>query len=358
MVAVKRLGEDYNRDKRHCLSLPSLQENRVNAHLNLPFNKDKPVHGMSCRGMLYFYDSVGNSVICNITAGQIKTLSPPILDPLPDSVIFGGCGIGYDARYNDYKVIRGLSLIYAESDYSYFGSTVSTELYSLNSDTWNILPSIDAFVDPGNPVYTEGTGTGCCYWLAALGEDSGGSSYSTLMGCVSFDFTTETYGHFHLPESEIPDPIYTLVTFGDSLGVVVSLRLYDESFHPRGESSSSSAAQTFLIYSWEVDQWMRYYDISVHYRVQRPLSIINDRFMFVEYKRNHQRAQLAVHDHSQLALYDLHSPSPRLKRFDIFSHLGHLNVFSIDESCHRLINARYYSYELFSNFFFFFTIMI
>lgn len=82
MVAVKRLGADDNNDKRHCLSILSLQESCANAHLNLPFSEDKSVYGMSSRGLLYFYDDEGYSVICNLTTGQIKILSPPILDPV------------------------------------------------------------------------------------------------------------------------------------------------------------------------------------------------------------------------------------------------------------------------------------
>lgn len=311
MVAVRHY--DYNRDTRHCLSLLSLQESRANTHLNLPFGNDTGVHGMRCRGKLYFYDGVGNSSIHDLTKGHVKTLSPPALDHVPDMVMYGGCGMGYDATHNDYKVIRNYA--FAPDD-TWAGSTDSTELYSLRRDTWKTIPTIDAFVDAMSPIYIETEDTGCCYWVAHLGD--------SFRGIVSFDFTRETYGYFHLPETDILDPIHTLVTFGDSLGVIVSPRPHYESCSScRVDNCSVRCAQIFSIYSWEDDDWVKYDDISVHPWVQRPLNIINGQFMFVEFKTNNSQ-------HNQLAFYDLHSLD--LKMFNIFGRPRRWDVFSVDES--------------------------
>lgn len=346
MVAVKHVGGPRSSRTGHRLSFYSLKDPLAapRDYVDLPFQEDKSVDGMICRGMLYFHDTEGNSVIFNLKNKEIKQLSPPSnLLPSTNLVIFNGCGIGYDARRNDYKVLRNFGQIGCEENESGFDcfsdSEEYTQLYSLKDDSWKDIPSVDAFIHPGNAVYVEETG--CCYWQAFLGDSF--DAPANTVACVSFDFAREEFYHFYLPPLSSLDYCYMLFSFNDSLGVAIYPRR-SEPLDPY--YSSGSGPWTYTMYKWEGGEgWLKYHEIIVTQPapIERPVDVISCRFFFVE-QGDEQLSNLVVCD----------MDTKRWIMLNIVGDAGQFNVFPYHVKRHR----RYYSCKLFYNFLMLFPIMM
>ncbi|KAL6522364.1 hypothetical protein OROMI_031636 [Orobanche minor] len=76
-------------------------------NIPLPFNGDDEITGNSCRGLFYFSSLFGPGfedgkvVICNLTTKKLKLLTLPCHE-----AFYCDHGLGYDPKFDDYKVIR------------------------------------------------------------------------------------------------------------------------------------------------------------------------------------------------------------------------------------------------------------
>ncbi|XP_057797424.1 uncharacterized protein LOC131013372 [Salvia miltiorrhiza] len=310
-------------DKKHYLSTMSAQdmspkEGFETTNLFSYDYRTQHVGGNTCRGLLYFnFDD--QIVLCNLRTKELKFVAPP-KKPIPSHTWFNGCGLGYDSKSGDYKLIRNYYRWSCcnggddeDEDSEYFYQhrcgphEEKTELYSLKSDSWKEIPTPDAYIDLIHMcgVYVEGS----CYWPARQGSAFGGRrSREDVCDILSFDFTDESF-------SWIPSPIsdyrfeYDLVECRGFLGAIA----YENTY-----GSPKCGVNSFELSVWKERSWAKSFVVAV-YGIEKPLGLIDGRFLFLKRKRV-----------DQLLVYDY--ITKEMKKPDIDAHAQNVSVVSYVEN--------------------------
>ncbi|KAL3629213.1 hypothetical protein CASFOL_026435 [Castilleja foliolosa] len=142
----------------------------------------------SCNGILCLEDfyNTGNTVLWNPVTDELKSLPPSsiVCPPDSDSTSFFAGGFVFDARSEDYKVLRHVLNGFAYDDGSYKSTLIQAELYSLKNDSWRRIVKPEEYQWPWDslPISLNGS----CYWEA--------------FDCViSFNFADEVFSSLPLP---------------------------------------------------------------------------------------------------------------------------------------------------------------
>jgi F-box interacting protein len=129
-------------------------------------------------------------------------------------------GFGFDAKTNDYKIIRILAI----SDYE--GVIQRSEVYSLNSDSWREVvdgPSYKGLIDMGK------CSNGMASWLVdgvGLQILEQYYDYECLEKFVlSFDMSDEVFLETAIPDNVRSDSFLTLFVLNESIGMVESINV-------------------------------------------------------------------------------------------------------------------------------------
>ncbi|XP_057797322.1 uncharacterized protein LOC131013276 [Salvia miltiorrhiza] len=275
-------------DKKHYLSTMSAQdmspkEGFETTNLFSYDYRTQHVGGNTCRGLLYFnFDD--QIVLCNLRTKELKFVAPP-KKPIPSHTWFNGCGLGYDSKSGDYKLIRNYYRWSCcnggddeDEDSEYFYQhrcgphEEKTELYSLKSDSWKEIPTPDAYIDLIHMcgVYVEVS----CYWPARQGSAFGGRrSREDVCDILSFDFTDESF-------SWIPSPIsdyrfqYDLVECRGFLGAIA----YENTY-----GSPKCGVNSFELWVRKERSWAKSFVVAV-YGIEKPLGLKDGRFLFLQRK--------------------------------------------------------------------------
>ncbi|KAL6569525.1 hypothetical protein OROMI_014039 [Orobanche minor] len=318
-LLVKRYHGDGG-DKLYLSALSpqdfSLSEDHENIDLSF-YKRDHPVDIAvgTCRGLLYFDNYEGEIVLCNPTTKELKFLPPPKMECDPNVTAFFGTGLGYNWYSDDYKVVRNFGHGYYDEDGSYCGSKDVTELYSLKSDSWKEIPSPDDAIQCESGTYVSGS----CYWTGVI---------SSGFGVVSFDFITESFVSFPLPQSSKHlDYIYDLFVVHDMLGAIGYPRPQVSETHESPKIFGVS--KSFELWVWKERSWAKSFVVSLC-DVERPLGLKDGRFLFLEKKTSHQLSQLIVYD----------SKTKELEKLDIYDYPEHMKVTCYSESKVSLPDAK------------------
>ncbi|KAL3641680.1 hypothetical protein CASFOL_012499 [Castilleja foliolosa] len=142
----------------------------------------------SCKGILCLEDfyKTGNIVLWNPVTDELKSLPPSSIEcpPDSDSTSFFTGGFVFDARSEDFKVLRHVLNGFAYDDGSYKSTLIQAELYSLKNDSWRRIVKPEEYQWPRSslPISLNGS----CYWKA--------------FDCVvSFNFAEEVFSSLPLP---------------------------------------------------------------------------------------------------------------------------------------------------------------
>ncbi|KAL6531243.1 hypothetical protein OROHE_014312 [Orobanche hederae] len=305
--AVLRFGFMGCGNHHHHLSLVCPLDWSVYENLELPFDINEAVGCGSCGG-LFFQGSKGTMVICNLTTQQMKVLPPPNFEPPPHVGKLRASCLGYDATSKDYKVIRYYDqFYYGEADEdgreSYLCCKSHFDLYSFKCGSWRDIPTPDACIMGSMGVYVGETG--CCYWTACLESSFGGLKDDPFRHHVlSFDFATESFGHFPPPApttGKCEDGGFgcTLVECYGSLGALVSWR-------PDGYRSSSPLSIELFV--WKGMSWNMLYVVSLAH-VKGIAGLVDNNLLILEVKHSSRSGQLMVYDlqtgrSKKLSIYD------------------------------------------------------
>ncbi|KAF5738673.1 F-box and associated interaction domains-containing protein putative isoform 1 [Tripterygium wilfordii] len=177
-----------------------------------------PRNGIIC---LYVMEPDADDLaLWNPATREFKTIPSSKLEP-PDTdrheTVFGNIGFGFDHRTNDYNVVRFVTYTYN----GYNGTVEQVELFSLNSNSWRVLPAVD--VSPWfNTCNTYKDGV--YYWWA--GKRSDGSQW-----ILSFDMADKVFEKVPLP-SEFGIVRQSVFSFFDGK---LSLVLYSDDDNDMGK---------------------------------------------------------------------------------------------------------------------------
>ncbi|KAL3618535.1 hypothetical protein CASFOL_037617 [Castilleja foliolosa] len=160
----------------------------------------------SCNGIICLQDHIelGNVVLWNPVTDELKSLPPSSIDfsaKAPYKFV-GSSGFGYDARSEDYKVVRFVE----NGFFSNYRTTHHFELYSLKTDSWMpIVNPVSIRYPTRYPLHIYSISlNGSCYWEAG--------------NCIlSFDFADEVFSYLPLP------PISDLETHEDFVRCLVGI---------------------------------------------------------------------------------------------------------------------------------------
>ncbi|XP_030462495.1 F-box/kelch-repeat protein At3g06240-like [Syzygium oleosum] len=124
-------------------------------------------------------------------------------------------GFGFDARSNDYKIVRILYVL-DDNGRLFGGKEPWVEIYSLRADSWRSLAcEVPAFCHDDRAVFLNGN----LHWFASkfgdLGDEEGG--YGSI---VLFDVAGEVFDEMALPPEEI--------SHADSVALVMSLAVLND----------------------------------------------------------------------------------------------------------------------------------
>ncbi|XP_057789378.1 uncharacterized protein LOC131006214 [Salvia miltiorrhiza] len=297
------------------------------------YDNENYVSGNICRMLLYFYYQ-GKIVLCNLTTKELKFIAPP-KKPIQCNILFQGCGLGYDAKSGDYKLIQKYHLwswcnVRHRSDYE----ETKTELYSLKSCSWKEIPSPDACICAHCGVYVEGS----CYWQARLGSAFGGPSSEPALDVLSFDFTSECFSCIPSPTGD-DGLTYDLVECRGFLGAIA----YEST-----DEESKCGAKSFELLVWKESSWAKSYVVAL-YGIENPLGLKDGRFLFLKRKifGSDKPYQLVVYDciTKELKKYDTDA---RAQNVSVVSHVDDrvelvydwisMKVFYYAENCALLPN--------------------
>ncbi|KAF9600498.1 hypothetical protein IFM89_009947 [Coptis chinensis] len=157
--------------------------------LDLPHHFDNALESpkiiASCNGIICLQPDLSQNVsLWNPALREFRILPKPSVPPelVPDSGLGFYFGFGYDAKTNDYKVVKVIFLNLM---------TCRVDLYSLSTDSWRpidtVVPFPYVFSHPKAPLRN-----GIYCWL---GEDE-----SERHAILSFDFTTEVFKTMTVPD--------------------------------------------------------------------------------------------------------------------------------------------------------------
>ncbi|KAF9599995.1 hypothetical protein IFM89_002468 [Coptis chinensis] len=154
--------------------------------LDLPHHFDNALESpkiiASCNGIICLRPDLSENVsLWNPALKEFRILPEPS-ELVPDSRLDLYFGFGYDAKTNDYKVVKVIFLNLM---------TCRVDLYSLSTDSWRpidtVVPFPHVFSHPKAPLRN-----GIYCWL---GEDE-----SERNAILSFDFTTEVFKTMIVPD--------------------------------------------------------------------------------------------------------------------------------------------------------------
>ncbi|XVF45943.1 hypothetical protein PTKIN_Ptkin02bG0248500 [Pterospermum kingtungense] len=256
---------------------------KENLVLPEPFPERGHFAASSCNGLLLLDDFDGDCLLWNPSSGEHKLLPPTSLEKRPAGAesFFSCSGLGFDAKSEDYKVVRFLQNDFKDDyGYSYAEEEMpvadeedrvrnQVELYSLESDSWKPIthpPLPDPFYD--SSAYIDGVH----YWVADGNSDQ--------MFVLSFDYADEKFSSFPLPEGYVSgEHDAHLLEFGGSLAAVV---------YPVNENDTP-----FHIWVWNGESWTKKFDIE-------PVPGVE---LLLGFSKNGEQMFLEGSDH-QLLLYD------------------------------------------------------
>ncbi|KAL3645683.1 hypothetical protein CASFOL_010863 [Castilleja foliolosa] len=167
----------------------------------------------SCNGIVCLNDDdlSGNVVLWNPVTDELKSLPPSSIEARSMSI--RASGFGFDARSEDYKVVR-----FVETCFSGY-LTHHFELYSLKTDSWRPIVNPVSFRHPyGYQSFISSCSlNGSCYWEAD--------------NCVlCFDLVDEVFSDLPLPATS-QDVSRCLVGIdGSTLGFIVFPLTYKKTF--------------------------------------------------------------------------------------------------------------------------------
>jgi F-box interacting protein len=141
----------------------------------------------SCNGVVCLYDNYDlNIVLWNPATKETKVVPKSTLPRFP--AVFqastNGIGFGFDARTNDYKIIKLLSLTDPDPKLSYFEIDFidQNEVYSLSTNSWRKVDNppciiFDGF--KGMKAYANGIASwwGLCGWESILSFDMSNEAF-------------------------------------------------------------------------------------------------------------------------------------------------------------------------------------
>ncbi|KAL3620886.1 hypothetical protein CASFOL_035798 [Castilleja foliolosa] len=169
----------------------------------------------SCNGILCLQDhlELENVVLWNPVTDELKPL-PPSSIVFPTKApykLVGSSAFGFDARSEDYKVVRFVENGFFNDDYR---TTHHFELYSLKTDSWRpIVNPVSLRYPTRYPLHIYSVSlNGSCYWEAG--------------NCIlSFDFADEVFSYLPLPRfhdiETHKDVVCCLVAIdGSTLGLI------------------------------------------------------------------------------------------------------------------------------------------
>ncbi|KAL6563979.1 hypothetical protein OROHE_005219 [Orobanche hederae] len=241
--------------RQHYLSFLSEPHMIPESNITLPFCEGiEEVECSSCRGLFYFNDFSGKSGVCNLTTNEVKVFDPP----RTRGDAWSSCGLGYDPKSDDYKVIR------EHEDSS------TAEVFSFKRGSWKTItgPGYDVDTESWFGVYLEAEGR--CYWVARPWMDKGDVKLDEYI--ISFDFSDETFSRMPLPPQ--PDDgklLNELFDFEGCLSVVGYRRVEDH---------NDRLAKYFEVHVWRRGSWELLFSV-VLVDCQRPLGLRDGR-LFLE----------------------------------------------------------------------------
>ncbi|KAL3629189.1 hypothetical protein CASFOL_026411 [Castilleja foliolosa] len=165
----------------------------------------------SCNGILCLVDNYekGNTVLWNPATDELKSLPPSSIECPPDAAYtkFTTRGFGFDARSEDYKVLRHVTNGLVYDDDSYKATIVQSELYSLKNDSWRPLVNPVKHPWPWSEIMYSTSLNGSCYWYA----------YDCVL---SFNFADEVFSCLPLPGPRPSEYLFCDID-GSTLGLIV-----------------------------------------------------------------------------------------------------------------------------------------
>ncbi|KAF5738618.1 F-box and associated interaction domains-containing protein putative isoform 1 [Tripterygium wilfordii] len=317
---VKRNGEPFGKPMMSTLKGVDNEEILTVVESNFVPSCDQLIICGSRNGILCLHNPDLYSdviVLWNPSTRDLKTLPESPLEP-PDTreTLFGDIGFGFDRRTNDYKVIR--FVLYRcdddddkeeeeeehddddhdeeeeddddedddddddeeeddddeeeEEDDDYFVGQV--ELYSLKSDSWRVIPRMNADIFP------------CCYYCNTYKDGVkywwGRKSTDDSQWLMSFDMVEEVFETVELPSDfgDFRNPVFSV--FNGQLCMVLYIDDKMESLFEIWVMTDNGVRKT----------WVEQMTIQVS-GVLRPLEFWKDRGLFLE------------DDQGQLVLYDI-----------------------------------------------------
>ncbi|XP_038699953.1 F-box/kelch-repeat protein At3g06240-like isoform X2 [Tripterygium wilfordii] len=149
-----------------------------------------PINGILC--VYERWPKCEDIILWNPATKEMKTLPLTNLKPVSTFLdSYGDIGFGFDHRTKDYKVLRFASYPSASID--------QVELFSLESDSWRVIPIVDVFPRFGAYHIYNTYKDGVSYWLGA------GVSYRDPVSdpqCIlSFDMANEVFEKLPLPSN-------------------------------------------------------------------------------------------------------------------------------------------------------------
>lgn len=143
----------------------------------------------SCNGIICLHDEkYGDLAMWNPATRKLRALPESHFPCLPGSKKGSVCGFGFDAKTNDYKVIR---IVY---HYKQFGRPMSyhVELYSLSTNSWRligeVMPVTYIVSGRGSKAYLNGN---YCWWGKYNNNDD--------QAMISFNMSDEVFQTTPLP---------------------------------------------------------------------------------------------------------------------------------------------------------------
>ncbi|XP_010030320.2 F-box/kelch-repeat protein At3g23880-like [Eucalyptus grandis] len=203
----------YDPDQRPCSLFPN-ESLALHSRSPIEIPSVDPVNDYSlvgsCNGLICFTDVIGGTrdrTMClwNLFTRKHKVVWARHLETYNEAL-----GFGFDARSNDYKILR---ILYCQDDIN------RVEIYSLRTDSWRSLErEVPAFCPDQSSVFLNGK----LYWLVYKhGDPQSRGWYGSI---VSFDLAGEVFDEMTLRETFHEHAMVRLAVLDDSLAVFNNFR--------------------------------------------------------------------------------------------------------------------------------------
>lgn len=323
-ILLRRLQETDSHEK-HCFScfsqISTFENFLLPNDLHAPFPESQHRVVGYCKGLFCLEYEDGRIVVWNPSTNEFKLIPPshiqlpPCLYPNCNStnckahVISRVRALGFDPESGDYKVLRFVTVFYANNDINSpdlnHGTSKRVEMYSLKDDCWKEItsPAVKKMIEGHDIIDEYGIYVnGFCYWKAVTIE-----RFEDVV-IVSFDLAEEKFSTLCFPGVPHTDSI--LIEFKGSLGMVVySVMDVYKSLRPF----------ICVIKKNEPQRWKKK-GFKVKVEAERPLG----------YCRNDELLLLEGYDR-KLLVYD--SVAREMKKMDeIYDHPHTMQLFPFVES--------------------------